>query len=98
MHLVDRAAADRVVRVVAQQLPPGKAEVCCRVGGVTRQRGERGGDLGGEEPPLRALVRLLDLHVRRVDAAQDVLLAAPEQLALIDGRLLRLRARHVLVE
>src|SRR5581483_12058123 len=73
VHLVARAAADGVVRVVTEQVAPGELEI----GGGKRlaaaQRPQRRRRLDGEEPLLGALVRLLEVDPRRVDATQVVL-------------------------
>ena len=84
VHLVARAAADRVVRVVAEQVAPGQPQVGNRIRRVLAQCPQRGRRLDREQPPLRALIRLLEVDPRRVDAAQDVLEPAADELALVD--------------
>ena len=88
MRLVDRAPTDRVVRVVAEQLPPGVPELALRIpesrSGQHRQRAQ---GLGRLERPLTALVGLLERHARGVDATQDIRPRAAGQLALEGGQL-----------
>src|SRR6185437_12205410 len=88
--LVARAAADRVVGVVAEKVAPREAEVCGGKRRVLAERAQRRRGLDREEPPLCALVRLLEVDPRGVDAANHVLEPAADQLALVDRQLVRL--------
>jgi hypothetical protein len=81
VSLVAGAAADRVVGVVSQQLAPGQPEVAIQGRLATVQLLDRGERLHREQPALGALVGLLEVQPRRVDAAQDVLEPAAEELA-----------------
>jgi hypothetical protein len=97
---VDRAAADRVVRVVQQERAPGHVEQRPRVGtaGAQRERGERLGV--ALEQRLGAVVRLLQVHAGREDACEDVLVAAAAELAAVRGEIgaLGLRRPHELLD
>jgi hypothetical protein len=82
VDLVDRAAADRVVRVVAQQLAPGEPQLPARMPEAgSREERQRAQGLGARQLPLAALVRLLQVHARGVDPAQHVRLRPAGQLA-----------------
>lgn len=61
VRLVGRAAADRVVGVVLEELPPGEPKLAVRVG-TAAQRRKRGKGLGDEELSLGRLARLLQVH------------------------------------
>ncbi len=83
VHLVAGAAADRVVRLVPEQVPPREPEVCAGERLVLAQRPQGRHGLDREESPLGSLVRLLEVDPRGVDAAQDVLQPAAHELALV---------------
>ena len=85
VNLVTRAAADRVVRVAPEQLAPGEAEVRGRERLAGAQDAQRTQRLGGEQPPLGPLVGPLQVQPGRVDASQDVLDPAAQQLPHVDG-------------
>ena len=85
VHVVARAAADRVVRVVAQEVTPGEAHVGVGEGLPGAEGAERRHGLGGEQPALGALVGLLYVHARGVDSAEDVLETAADELSLVAG-------------
>ena len=89
VHLVARAAADRVVRMVAEQVAPGEPQVCGRIRRAFPQRAQGRRRLDREQPALRALIRLLEVDPRRVDAAQEVLEPAADELALVHGECVR---------
>ena len=67
VHRVDRAAADRIVRVVLQQHPPELAELVARA--TAGERVERLAAL--DKKPLTGNVLLFDPDTSRVHAAQD---------------------------
>src|SRR5439155_21069606 len=76
VDVVDRAAADRVVRVVLQQGPPQRAELVALV--AAGDRVERLAAL--EEEALAPRVLLLDPDALRVHAAEDRSVAATDEL------------------
>ena len=84
MYLVARAPADRVVRVVAEQVAPRELQLRGRIRRVLPQRLQRRRRFDREHPPLQTLVRLLEIDPRRVDSAQDVLQPAAHELSLED--------------
>ena len=84
--------------MVSEELAPGEAEVGGREGRATGEGRKRGGGLGGDEAPLGTLVRLLQVHPRRVDAAEHVRFSAAEQLALVRREAARARGVEVLVD
>jgi hypothetical protein len=71
MNLVAQAAADRVVWMVAQEPAPGEAHVGCRERRAIAQRTQGRGGLGTEQPPLGALVRLLQVDARGVHRSRQ---------------------------
>ena len=88
--LVDRTAADRVVRVVAQQLAPGVAQLAQGIPGTRPgQHRERPQRLGLLQRALAALVVLLERHAGRVDTAQHVQARAAAELAREHGQVSR---------
>src|SRR5581483_1987852 len=91
VDLVARAAADRVVRMVAEEIAPREPHVLVREAGPLAERAKRGSRLDREQPALRALVRLLEVHAGRVDPAEDVLESTADELALVRRQIVRRR-------
>ena len=77
--------------MVAKQVPPGQPDVLVREARAVPERSQGCDGLRPEQAALGALVRLLQVHARGVDPAEDVLQPAPDELALVRGQCLGLR-------
>jgi hypothetical protein len=84
------------VRVVPEQVAPGQPQVLCRIRRLPAQRPERRRRLDREQSALGTLVCLLEVDAGRVDASQDVLEAAADELSLMRRQAFR-RGRVLVV-
>ena len=75
--------------MVAEEVAPREANVLVREAASFAQGAKRGDGLDREEAALGPLVRLLQVHARGVDAPQDVLHPAADELALVGGKTVR---------